>query len=99
MIEWCLKHGLPEPIFEEVVGSLVVTFRKYKISGDVLKRFNERQRKVAEYLKVHEKITRSEYVKLANCSERTAFRDLEKLLKNKIIVRKGRGKKTYYELA
>jgi ATP-dependent DNA helicase RecG len=98
IVEWCLKYDLPEPIFEEVSGSLVVTLRKYRISEEGLEKFNERQKKVIEYLKVYKKITRSQYVKLTSCSERTAFRDLEKLLKNEIVARKGRGKNTYYEL-
>jgi len=50
-------------------------------------------------LKIHKKITRSEYVKLTNSAERTAFRDIEELYKSKIITRKGTGKQTYYELA
>lgn len=98
IIEWCLKHGLPEPIFEEASGSLVVTLRKYRISDEDLKKLNERQRKAAEYLKIHRTISRSQYTKLTNSSERTAFRDLEELLEKNIVVRKGRGKKTCYEL-
>ena len=99
MIKECLNHGLPEPLFEEITKSLVVTFRKYKISEDILEKLNERQKKAIEYLKTHKKITRSGYVKLIICSKRTAFRDLEELLKDKIIIRKGKGKQTYYELA
>ncbi len=98
IIEWCLKHGLPQPIFEEISGGLVVTLRKYKISEDELEKLKERQRKVIEYLKAHKRISRSEYTKLTSCSERTAFRDLEELTKSRIIIRKGGGKKTYYEL-
>lgn len=98
IVEWCMKHDLPEPIFEEVSGSLVVSLRKYRISEEELKKLNERQKKVVEYLKSYKKITRAQYVKLTNCSKRTAFRDLEELLKNRIVVRKGRGKSTYYEL-
>ncbi len=99
IIEWCLKYDLPEPIFEEASGSLVVTLRKYRISEEELEKLNERQRKVIEHLKVYKKISRSEYVKLTGCSERTAFRDLGELIKNKVVIRKGKSKKTYYELA
>ena len=98
IIEWCLKHGLPQPIFEEISGGLLVTLRKYRISEDELKKLNERQREAIEHLKVYKRISRSEYTKLTSCSERTAFRDLEELTKNKIIIRKGKGKTTYYEL-
>jgi len=99
IIEWSSKYGLPEPIFEDVSGSLVVTLRKYRISEEELEKLNERQRKVIEHLKIHKRISRSEYAKLTGCSERTAFRDLGELTKNKVVVRKGKSKKTYYELA
>ena len=95
----CLNHGLPEPLFEIITGSLVVTFRKYRITEEILKELNERQRKAVEHLKTHKKITRSGYVRIIGCSERTAFRDLEELLKEKLIIRKGGGRQTYYELA
>ena len=39
MIKDCLNHGLPEPLFEEITKSLVVTFRKYKISEDILEKY------------------------------------------------------------
>ncbi|PIR05604.1 hypothetical protein COV56_01960, partial [Candidatus Kuenenbacteria bacterium CG11_big_fil_rev_8_21_14_0_20_37_9] len=85
IIEECLKHGLPEPLFEEITENLVITFRKYKISEEEMQKLNERQKKAMEYLKIHKKITRSEYVKLTNSAERTAFRDIEELYKSKII--------------
>jgi len=90
IIEWCLKYGLPEPIFEEASGSLVVTLRKYRISEEELEKLNERQRKVIEHLKVYKRISRSKYAKLIGCSERTAFRDLGELTKNKVVIRKVR---------
>jgi len=98
IIKECLKNGLPEPLFELITENLIVTFRKYKVTEEGLKQLNERQMKAVDFLKIHKKITRSEYVKLIGCSERTAFRDLEELVKKKIITRKGKGKKTYYEL-
>lgn len=98
IIEWCLKHGLPEPVFEEIAGSLVVTLRKYRISGEELEKFSERQRRAVEYLKVHKEMSRSGYVKLTGCSERTALRDLDELTKSGVVIRKGKGKKTRYQL-
>ena len=90
---------MPEPVFEEITKNLVITFRKYKISEQEIQKLNERQKQAIEYLKTHKKITRSEYVKLTGSAERTAFRDIEELFKDKIIIRKGAGKQTYYELA
>ena len=106
-VEWFLRKAKYERNFdvsvetpvEEASGSLVVTLRKYRISEEELEKLNERQRKVIEHLEVYKRISRSEYAKLTGCSERTAFRDLGELIKNKVVIRKGKSKKTYYELA
>ncbi|PKP56811.1 MAG: hypothetical protein CVT88_03245 [Candidatus Altiarchaeales archaeon HGW-Altiarchaeales-1] len=99
LIDWCKRWGLPEPLFELIVDDLVVTFRKYQITDEILKELNERQKKVVEHLKINKKITRLEYVTLTGCSERTAFRDIENLIKKEFLIRKGDGRKTYYELS
>ena len=69
------------------------------IEKDILEGLNKRQKVVIEHFKIHQKISRSQYAKLTNCSIRTAFRDLEKLLKDNILIRKGVGRNIYYELA
>ena len=99
IIELCLNHGLPEPIFEELSGSLVVSLRKYKITDEILNELNARQIKAIEYIKINKKITRADYASLLNCSIRTAYNDLQDTVHKKIIQIKGKGKSTYYELA
>ena len=69
------------------------------IEKDILEGLNERQKKTIEYIKTHKKVSCSQYAKLTNCSNRTAFRDIENLLKNKILIRRGVGRSIYYELA
>ncbi|PKL42069.1 MAG: hypothetical protein CVV39_09010 [Planctomycetes bacterium HGW-Planctomycetes-1] len=100
MVKLCKEKGLPEPEFKQVAGSFVVTIWKNKFTKEYLEDLglNERQKKAIEYLKTTKKITRSHYVKLTDCSERTAFRDIEELLKKNIVERKGTGKNTHYEL-
>ncbi len=98
IIKWCLEKGLPEPVFEEIANNLVVIFRKYKITEEILKELNERQKRIVEYLKAHEKISRSECMKLLNTSKDTAFRELLALQKKNILTRQGSGKNVYYEL-
>jgi ATP-dependent DNA helicase RecG len=100
IISECLKYGLPEPLFEEVAGNLVVTFRKTKFTEDYLKQLglNERQIKAIHYLKENKQITRRKYSSLFNCSTRTAFNDLQAMIDKKILKRKGKGKYTYYEM-
>jgi len=55
IIEECLNHGLPEPLFEEISGSLVVTFRKTKLTKEYLEDLdlNKRQVEIINYLKEH----------------------------------------------
>ena len=45
IINSCINEGLPEPIFEEVSKSLVVTLRKHRISEEDIEKLNERQKK------------------------------------------------------
>jgi len=60
---------------------------------------NERQKKAFEYLKKHGKITNREYREInRGISESTALRDLEELTEKNLVVRKGTGRKTRYEL-
>jgi len=99
MIEQCLGHGLPEPLFEEVVGDFVVTFRRYNITEEILNELNKRQRKAIEYLLTQKRITNKEYRELnSNISDRTALNDLNELVDKGIIVAKGEKRYRYYIL-
>ena len=98
MVELCIQHNLPEPIFEESGGSLIVIFRKYYITDEILNSLNERQRKSVEYLKKNKNISRQKYASLFGCSARTAYNDLQEMVSKNILQRKGKGKQTYYEL-
>jgi ATP-dependent DNA helicase RecG len=99
IIEWCLKYGLPEPIFEEASGSIVVTLKKYKISDEDLEKLNERQRKAVEYLLKHKRITNKEYREInPYITDRTALTDLNDLVKKDIIAAKGEKKYRHYTL-
>lgn len=99
MIEQCLEHDMPEPVFGEVAGDFVVTFRKYNITEEILNESNERQRKAIEYLLKHKKITNKEYREInPDISDRTALNDLNELVRRNIIVAKGERKYRYYIL-
>ncbi|MBU4369920.1 putative DNA binding domain-containing protein [Patescibacteria group bacterium] len=96
MIRETVKHGLPEPVFEDTKTSIIVTFRKFIFDEEILKELNERQRKAIEYLKTKHKITTQEYVDLVKASIATAKRDLGDLKKKKIIKFIGSAKTGYY---
>ncbi len=99
MVETCLNAGLPEPIFEEVAGDLVVTFRKYHLSEEILKELSGRQEKIVDYLKVHEKVNRKICMELLNISKDTTVRELSSLQEKGIVKRNGKGKNIYYVLS
>ena len=99
IIEECLNHGLPEPLFEEITGSLVITFRKYRITEETLDGLNERKQNVVNYLIKHGKITNREYRQLnPNVTDRTALNDFNELIKKNILLAKGEKKYRYYIL-
>ena len=94
IIKECLDYGLPEPLFEEVSGGLVVTVRK-EISEDILreKGLNERQIKAVSYVVNKQAITNKEYMELFNISKRTATSDLSDLVEQEIFRKIGKGKR------
>ncbi len=99
MIEQCLEHDMPEPLFGEVAGDFVVTFRKYNITEEILNELNERQRKAIEYLLKHKKITNREYREVnPDISDRTALNDLNELVHRNLIMATGERKYRYYVL-
>jgi ATP-dependent DNA helicase RecG len=102
MIEWCGEWGLPDPDIEYTGTSLIVTFRKSKLTDEYLSGLglNERQMKTIEYLKIHRKITSKKYAELFSITERMARNDIKQLVEKGIIERMGTSDKTaHYVLA
>ncbi len=102
IIEWCAEWGLPEPDFEYTGTSIVVTFRKSKLTEKYLKTLGlgYRQKKAIEFLKEHKRITSNKYAVLFGVTDRTARNDLREMVDKNIIIQKGESKKTtYYELS
>jgi ATP-dependent DNA helicase RecG len=101
IIEACINHGLPQPLFEILSGSLVVTFRKDILSERHIDQLdiNDRQKKVLRYLKKHDEITNSDYQKMNDVSKPTATRELSALVDKGLIIRHGKtGRGTGYFL-
>jgi len=94
IIDACLNHGLPEPVFEELSGSLVVTLRK-GITEELLreKGLNERQIKAVSYIREKGSIANKEYQVLFDVSRITATRDLKLLEGEGVLKRTGKGKR------
>jgi ATP-dependent DNA helicase RecG len=94
IIETCLKHGLPEPLFEEITGSLVVTFRK-SISNEGLMKLglNGRQIDAVKYASIRGMINNQIYTNLTKVSRNTATKELADLVRLGVFSRVGSGKR------
>lgn len=100
IINSCKEAGLPEPTITALDGGILVTLFKDKYSTEQLKSLGLSQRQIAavEFVKENGKITNYELQQLLNLSERTILRELDDLVNNNILIRKGEKKGTYYEL-
>ena len=86
MINQCKKENLPEPLFEQKMGSFVVTIWRDIYSEVYLNRFslNERQKKAIKYVKEKGSISNKEYCNLLKVSRKTATTDLIDLVDKEI---------------
>jgi len=98
MIEWCLNYGLPEPVFEEMGGSFVVTIRKYKVSKEIIEGLPEEERVIMNHLKTEKNINRKKGMQLLGVSKSTLLRIFKSLEEKGLIKKRGKGKNIYYVL-
>ena len=98
IVNSCLNHGLPEPLFEELSGGLVVILRKYKITEEIMRELRDKERAIINYIMDKGKISRRECVELLKSSSTTAYRYLKALEEKRLITRRGNGKNIYYVL-
>jgi ATP-dependent DNA helicase RecG len=100
-------HGLPRPRFEEVGSEFRVALmgpgerfmEEVTIRPTWAKSLSERQVEAVLYVGKYGRITTAEYRDLAGISDVTAYRDLKDLCEKGLLVRRGRGRGTYYALA
>jgi ATP-dependent DNA helicase RecG len=93
MNKFCDEWGLPNPDFKEESGYFGIIFRNpnyYTKAPELnIAGLNERQKKAIEYLKIKGKITRKEYIEIANTTRTTAIRDLNEMVNKDILIIKG----------
>lgn len=101
VVNKCISSGLPEPVFEEKMGNFVATLWRSVLTDEYFEKMglNERQKYAVKQIRKLGRMTRAEYEKLLDTSERTANRELEEMRSKKLIEKKGRGPETYYILA
>ena len=101
MISRCRESGLSEPDFEQRSDQFVVTIWRDWLTDKLMidMGLNDRMKKALAYLKMHGRITNSEYRRITGVSRATATRDLVMLLNQGIFEKIGTtGKGTYYVL-
>ncbi len=101
IIQWCKDWGLSEPGLEETETSFVLTFNNpYPQKEISIKRadLDQRQKKAIEYIKEKGSVSRKEFSILTGISLRQANKDIDDLLKKKLILRIGKGRNVKYIL-
>jgi len=101
MVEECKKAGLPEPIYEEDGGGMLITFRKDIYTKENLLKIglNNRQVQAVLYIKQKGHITNSEYCNVFKTTDRTASRDLKELVTKGVFIKEGNKKSSKYLLS
>lgn len=100
IVDECKKAGLPEPDIELNSGGISVTIFKNIYSEKHLKDkgLSDRLIKVVSFVKENGSITNGDYRKMFEISEKTAYRDFEKLVELKLLKKEGEKKGTFYTL-
>ena len=95
---WCLDRAIEGA--EQILASIFLKAHFWKAHTE--KPFNERQRAIINRLfdDFEGKLTSSKWAKLAKCSQDTALRDIDDLVKRGVLVKEpGGGRSTSYALA
>lgn len=100
MAQACREHGI-EPEFAFEADMFRVRLAKTTLSMPASDRgaelhLKERQRKGLEYARKHGRISRQDYRKLTDISERQALVDLQDLVAKAFLAKKGSGRTTHY---
>ena len=101
MIALYTKAELPEPDFKQVGSQFVVTLWRDWLTDKIIDSFhmNDRQRNLIASLRTKNRVSNTEYQELFGVAKRTAHRDLDYLVKQRVLKRTGRtGKGTFYSL-
>ncbi|MFU8858303.1 MAG: DUF4062 domain-containing protein [Deferrisomatales bacterium] len=102
MIRESLEHALPEPDFAQRGGEFTIAVWRDWLTSEVLAGYNlsDRKSKAIEFLKVHGRITNSQYQEEFSVAKRTASLDLAELTSAGLIEKEGTtGKGVSYRLA
>lgn len=98
ILEECKKHGLLEPLIEEKQGGVAITIFSDIYNEKFLSKLNlnDRQKQAIEYIKDNGFITNNIHRERFNLIKKTAQRDIEGLIKLKMIKKIGASRSTKY---
>ncbi len=102
VIRHCLESDLPPPRFEQRGSQFVVTLWRDWLTSDVLAglNLNDRQRKAIAHVKTTGRIGNLEYQRLTGAIKKTATRDLDDLVAQKLLAKVGTtGRGVHYVIA
>ncbi|MCX5751209.1 MAG: DUF4062 domain-containing protein [Candidatus Saganbacteria bacterium] len=99
-------NGLSDPKFQNLSGGFEVTlfgpgkaFEREIEKGKLhTLEISERQKRAIKHLKANDVISTKAYMKLNKVSDKTAFLELNDLLKKDLLVKEGKGRATTYKL-
>jgi ATP-dependent DNA helicase RecG len=97
------EYNLPLPIFDFDGLNVVVTFPRTieavkQVGGKSIGKLSAEELKGFEYIRLKEKVKRSEYESEFGFDKKKAERHLGKMVKLRLIKRKGSGPSTFYEI-
>lgn len=100
IVDDCHAQRLPEPDFEVHGQTFRVIFKPGKIveRAETVPDLNDRQKEALKFIRQHGKIQAGEYRTMGGIGQRQAVKDLNLMVKQGIIVRKGAGRSTTYVL-
>lgn len=98
IIDTCKQADLPEPELIEQDGGFSVTLFKNQLTKEQLKKLGLNERQIDAILFYREKgeITSSEYAERYKITDRTARNDLNELVENNLLTKKGETNKSRY---
>lgn len=98
MIRESLAHALPEPDFAQRGGEFTTVIWRDWLTPQVLAKFNLNDRQISglTFLRSEGRLTSGRYQELTGVSRQTATRDLEDLVKKRVLELRGERRGTYY---
>ena len=101
MIALCREAGLAEPEFCQDGGQFVQTIWRDWLTVAVMDKLglSERQKKAVAFVKTNERITNTDFQEAFQVAKRTAYRDLNEMVRKGVLEKVGTtGKGTFYTL-